>query len=174
SRPIGTTAAASSQEGDVDDARMAVEEATRRWVALVGSGADPHDPDAIVRGHDPQQHYTAGVETAGPAVDVVAGLHRSARARWRVLWATIGHPEPPPDQVDAVLDTLLGSHRDAQRRLTELEAAEDRRRAVARPLVLVEPSVWGASDRVARLVRSLPEGSEVVALERRLASESVS
>jgi Flp pilus assembly protein TadB len=161
------------QRARLDAARDEAEERLRvalnRWHQLAGAGADPHDPDAVIRAHDPQLAYDGRVAEASPTVRTVAAFHRRAQARWKVMWATLGRPEPAAEDLDAVLDEVLAEHRAAQDALAALEAAEARVEAAAvvrRPLVLVEPRSWMAPGRLSQLVASVPPQGEVVLVER--------
>ena len=123
--------------------------ARRRWHQLAGIDADPYDAEAVIRAHDPQLAFDERVALASPTVRTVAAFHRKAQARWRVLWAGLGHDEPPePEDLEATLDDVLGDHRRRQADLRLLEAAEARASAEAdarRPLVLVEPRRVGVA-----------------------------
>lgn len=153
-----------------DEAEELVRTTRRRWHQLAGMDADPYDTDAVVRAHDPQMAFDARVADASPTVRTVAAFHRKAQARWRVLWNAIGHDDPPePDELDAVLETLLGDHRRRQADLQRLEAAEARaaaEREARTPIVLVEPSAWVSSGRLAQLLSSVPPQGDVVVVER--------
>jgi len=153
-----------------DEAEEEVRTTRRRWHQLAGIDADPYDTDAVVRLHDPQLAFDARVAEASPTVRTVAAFHRKAQARWRVLWNAIGHDDPPdPDDLDAVLDALLGEHRRRQADLHRLDAAEARAAAevsARKPLVLVEPSSWVSPGRLAQLLSSIPPQGAVVVIER--------
>ena len=153
-----------------DEAEERVRTTRRRWHQLAGIDADPYDTDAVVRAHDPQLAFDARVADASPTVRTVAAFHRKAQARWRVLWNAIGHDDPPePDALEAVLDDLLGDHRRRQADLQRLVDAEGRAAAeveARKPLVLVEPSAWVSSGRLAQLLSSVPPQGTVVVVER--------
>lgn len=158
-----------------DEAEEEVRATRRRWHQLAGADADPYDIDAVIRVHDPQLAFDARVADASPTVRTVAAFHRKAQARWRVLWNAIGHDDPPePEELDAVLDDLLGEHRRRQAELRRLEAAEERAAAAVEartPLVLVEPSAWVSSGRLAQLLASVPPQGEVFVVERESSGE---
>ncbi len=124
----------------------------------------------MVRAHDPQLAYSDKAAESSPTVRTVAAFHRKAAARWKVLWAAYGRDDAPePEQLEAVLDELLGAHRDAQSDLARLTEAEARHEAAAtarRPLVLVEPSAWWEPGRLDQLLSSVPPEGEVVVVER--------
>lgn len=157
-------------EGARDDADEELRVARRRWHQLAGPDADPHDIDGVVRVHDPQLAFDARVADASPTVRTVAAFHRKAQARWRVLWNAIGYDDPPPPEaLDGLLEQILGEHRRTQAELRRLEAAEARAAAnveARRPLVLVEPSSWVSSARLAQLLASVPPQGQVLVLER--------
>jgi hypothetical protein len=157
-------------EGARDDADEELRVARRRWHQLAGPDADPHDIEGVVRVHDPQLAFDARVADASPTVRTVAAFHRKAQARWRVLWNAIGYDDPPPPEtLDGLLEQLLGEHRRHQAELRRLEAAEARAAAnveARRPLVLVEPSTWVSSARLAQLLASVPPQGQVLVLER--------
>jgi hypothetical protein len=157
-----------------DEAEEEVRTTRRRWHQLAGMDADPYDTDSVVRAHDPQLAFDARVADASPTVRTVAAFHRKAQARWRVLWNAIGHDDPPEaDDLDAVLEDLLGDHRRRQADLRRLEAAEARAAAeleARKALVLVEPSTWVSSGRLGQLLSSIPPQGEVVVVERTGAS----
>ena len=153
-----------------DDAEERLRLARNRWHQLAGAGADPHDPDAVVRAHDPQLAYDERVTDASPTVRTVAAFHRRAQARWKVVWAGLGREEPPPPEaLEELLDDALYDHRRALDALHRLEEAEERAAAtdiVRRPLVLVEPRTWVAPGRLSQLLSSVPPQGEVVLVER--------
>jgi hypothetical protein len=153
-----------------DEAEEQVRTARRRWHQLAGVDADPYDTDAVVRAHDPQLAFDARIAEASPTVRTVAAFHRKAQARWRVLWNAIGHDDPPDaDDLDAVLEALLGDHRRRQADLRRLVDAEARAAAEAEartPLVLVEPATWVSPARLAQLLSSIPPQGEVLVVER--------
>jgi hypothetical protein len=153
-----------------DEAEERLRLARNRWHQLAGAGADPHDPDAVVRAHDPQLAYDARVSHASPTVRTVAAFHRRAQARWRIVWAEHGYEEPPPaEDLESVLDEILSEHRSAVEAVRRLEEARARREAtdvVRRPLVLVEPRTWVAPGRLSQLLSSVPPQGEVVLVER--------
>jgi hypothetical protein len=87
-----------------------------------------------------------------------------------VLWNAIGQDDPPDaDDLDAVLEALLGDHRRRQADLRRLVDAEARAAAEAEartPLVLVEPATWVSPARLAQLLSSIPPQGEVLVVER--------
>jgi hypothetical protein len=153
-----------------DSAREQLRAARNRWHQLAGADADPHDPAAVVRAHDPQLAYDERIAEASPTVRTVAAFHRRAQARWRVVWAGMGRDVPPsPDELEAVLDELLADHRAAAAEHVLLEAALARveaRAAARRPLLLVEPQTWVTPGRLAQLLASVPPDGEVVLVEK--------
>lgn len=160
----------SSLDAARDEAEELLRLARSRWHQLAGPQADPHDADAVVRGHDPQLAYDEKVAASSPTVRTVAAFHRRTLARWRVLWAGLGREEPPaPEALEAELDRVLADHRAAQAALAALEAAEARAAAATearRPIILVEPRGWVAPGRLAQLLSSVPPEGEIVLLER--------
>ena len=144
--------------------------AVARWHQLVGDDADPHDPEPVLRAHDPQLVFDPRHIDASPTVRTVASYHRSTQARWRVLWASLGaHEVPGADEVDEVLSSMLADWDGAAAELAQLEAAEARaaaRTVLARPLVMVEPSAWISDTRLEQLLSSLPDETDVVVVER--------
>jgi hypothetical protein len=177
--PVGTTPTGDAdrwleEQAELDAACEEAEElvrtARRRWRQLAGLDADPYEPEGVIRAHDPQLAFDDRVALASPTVRTVAAFHRKAQARWRVLWAHLGHDEPPEaEDLESTLDGLLGDHRHRQGELRRLEAAEERARAEAdarRPLVLVEPRAWVSPTRLAQLLSSIPPQGEVYIVER--------
>jgi hypothetical protein len=144
--------------------------AIARWHQLVGDDADPHDPEPVIRAHDPQLVFDPRHIDASPTVRTVASYHRSTQARWRVLWASLGADEVPgAAEVDEVLSSMLADWDGAAAELAQLEAAEARaaaRSVLARPLVMVEPSAWISDARLEQLLSSLPDETDVVVVER--------
>ena len=154
-----------------DEAEEQVRQARQRWHQLAGRDADPYEPDAAVRVHDPQLAYDDDdVPAESPTVLAVAAFHRKAQARWRVLWASVGGGEPPePEQLDLALEGLAGRRRRAAADLVHLERAERRAAAtvvLTRPLVIVEPGRWYDADTLRRLLSGLPPRAQVIVLER--------
>jgi hypothetical protein len=156
-----------------DEATELLRVARNRWHQLAGPDADPHDPEAVARAHDPQFEIGPRVLEASPTVRAAGALLRRLRARWRVAWAALGRDEPPPPEA---LDEALAEVRDAGRRaaddLARLEAAEARVRASAearRPLVLVDPRRFGPPGQLAELLAAVPPEGEVVLVEERQA-----
>jgi hypothetical protein len=153
-----------------DEAEELLRVARNRWHQLAGADADPHRADDVVRAYDPQLAYDSRVTLASPTVRTVAAFQRRVTARWRVAWARVGRDEPPePEDLEKVLDELLGDHRRASAELARLEEAEARvaaAAAVRRPLLLVEPRDWVAPGRLAQLLSSVPPEGEVVLIER--------
>jgi hypothetical protein len=156
-------------EGALFAAQEEARLASTRWHQLAGPSADPHDPESVIRAHDPQLAYDERVAEASPTVRTVAAFHRRTQARWRILWATLGRDDPPaPEELEGILDEVLAEHRAAQAALARLEAAEARAAAAAaarRPLVLVEPRTWVAPGRLAQLLSSVPPDGDVVLVE---------
>ncbi len=124
----------------------------------------------MIRAHDPQLAHTAAAAEMSPTVRTVAAFHRKAQARWKVLWAALGQEQAPdPEQLEAVLDDLLGDHRQARADAQALADAEARVIAaeeVHRPIVLAEPSAWLTSDQLRQLLASMPPRGRVVVIER--------
>jgi hypothetical protein len=153
-----------------DEAEELLRVARNRWHHLAGANADPRDASSLVRANDPQLAYDDKVAASSPTVRTVAAFHRRVQARWRVLWAGLGHDEPPdPERLEEILDDLLAEHRAARAelaRLEEAEAALEAQGVVRRPLLLVEPRGWVAPGRLAQLLSSVPPEGEVVLLER--------
>ena len=127
----------------------------------------------------PARASTPGSPTRSPTVRTVAAFHRSAQARWRVLWASLGADEAPdPDELDDTLDDGRSATSDgAAPSSAQLEAAEARVAAptpiVRRPLVLVEPQPRGsATARLGQLlVLDARRRATVVVVERRPLAE---
>lgn len=143
--------------------------AVSRWHRLAGPNADPHDPAPVVRANDPQLAYDPRLADASPTVRTVAAFHRTAQARWRVMWASFGREDTPePEQLGATMNELLGDHRRARAELRRLEAAQaraDARATVARPLVLVEPTDWISRGRLTQLLSSIPPEGQAIVVE---------
>jgi hypothetical protein len=155
---------------DRDEAEEQLRVARNRWHQLAGPSADPHDVESVIRAHDPQLAYTALAAETSPTVRTVAAFHRKAQARWKVLWAALGHEQAPePEELEAVLDDLLGDHRRATaeaRHLAEAEARIVAEEDVKRPIVLAEPSVWLNEGQLRQLLASVPPHGRVIIIER--------
>ena len=157
-------------DAERDEAEERMRVARNRWHQLAGPSADPADVESIIRAHDPQLAYTDRAAETSPTVRTVAAFHRKAQARWKVLWAALGREQAPePDDLEEVLDGILGEHRQATleaRRLADAEARAAAAEAVRQPLVLAEPSAWLAPSQLAQLLASVPPEGRVILIER--------
>jgi hypothetical protein len=137
-----------------DEAEEQVRVARNRWRQLAGPDADPHHPDPVIRAHDPQLAYDERLAQSSPTIRTVAAFHRSAQARWKVLWASVGHDDPPPpDQLGATLDTA-GPGRASSPRGRESPRRSPRDRPAPAGAGRAEELGGGGSPRPAALVRA--------------------
>ena len=141
-------------DADRDDAEEQLRVARNRWHQLAGPTADPHDVEAVIQGPRPPARLQPR-----PRRDVPdrADAWPPSTARPRPVGRCCGPPSdrsrrPDPEQLEAVLDDLLGEHRravaDAQA-LAEAEARVAAAEEVHRPIVLAEPSAWLTPDQLA-------------------------
>jgi hypothetical protein len=131
-----------------DSATERMRVAERQWSDLAGPGADPDDVEAVLRRRDPQLHRAEVWAAESAAVRTAAAMHRTARARWRVAWATIDQDAPHTADAGPVIDSLAA----------EGDASADRR-----PLIITgEAADQVGSERMAERLRWLSRTVPVV------------
>jgi hypothetical protein len=155
----------------LDRATEKARSARRQWESLAGPDADPYDIEGVLRARDPQYELLGIATKASPTVRTANALHRAATARWKIAWASLGHPVPPTlDEADLLL-ARFGGDRDeaataeAVARLEAADAWSEACKVLDRTLVLVEPSAWLPEDRLESLLLTLPAGADAVIVE---------